>query len=115
MSNYDPFGRGPRVPYPGSGFGFGGYPEQPQHPPTSSNLHIEGLNREIEALKAHVADLEGHGKMKSLSTVVALDGLNAIVAMQGTLYEIPLPSLDGDADAEERETTKALLSKLHIG
>src|SRR5271157_6011950 len=107
MSNYDPFGRGPRVPYPGSGLG--GYPEQPQCPSTSSNLHIEELNREIKALKAHIADLEGHGKMKSLSTVVALDGLNAIVAMQGTLYEIPLPSLDGDADAEEREATKALL------
>jgi ATP-dependent 26S proteasome regulatory subunit len=110
MSNpYDPFGRGPpRSPYPyplpQPGMGIGPNP-------------TDGLLREIEALKARLSELEDRGKIKTLSTVIALDSFNVTVVMQGSLYEIPL-SLDDDEsafDATTRKVKKELISKLHIG
>lgn len=109
MSNpYDPYGRGPRAPYPG------GYPPVPMGPHST-----EAMVREIEALKARLSELEDRGKIKTLSTVVALDSFNVTVVMQGSLYEIPLP-LDDDehgehGNLEARKVKKELISKLHIG
>src|SRR5271155_5446953 len=108
MSNpYDPYGRGPRAPYPGA------YPGMSPMGPNST----DAMAREIEALKARLSELEDRGKIKTLSTVVALDVFNVTVVMQGSLYEIPLPTDDDEntLDVATRKVKKELISKLHIG
>ena len=105
---YDPYGRGPRAPYPGA------YQPSPMGPHST-----DAMAREIEALKARISEMEDRGKIRTLSTVVSLDvPWSVTVIMQGSLYEIPLPSLDDEDtpfDVATRKVKKELISKLHIG
>jgi len=79
----------------------------------------DAMAREIEALKARISEMEDRGKIRTLSTVVSLDvPWSVTVIMQGSLYEIPLPSLDDEDtpfDVATRKVKKELISKLHIG
>jgi ATP-dependent 26S proteasome regulatory subunit len=104
---YDPYGHGRKFPpYPG----VGGLPSMG---PNS----VDAMMHEIETLKARLSELEDRGKIKSLSTVIAIDVFSVTVVMQGALYEIPLPADDVDSDSglEMRKIKKELVSKLHIG